>query len=131
MFKFLKQNKLITLLIGMVSLLLTGLIASTLSWYAAVNSFSPNDVVSSVITSYFHCGSGTQADPYVITRPIHYYNMVYLHETNYGFSSSTYFQFGYDLDNDGYKEFYSYDDNGVLQWQEAGQNDEVIKHCHL
>lgn len=129
MFKFLKHNKLITLLIGMIGLLLVGLIASTLSWYQVTNNFNPVNVTSSVITQYFDSGSGTQASPFVITRPIHYYNLVRLQEGNEYQVNGTpfadaelWFQFGKkDLDgnaataDDNVYQFYDYNDSGVLQ----------------
>lgn len=74
------------------------------------------DFRGSVVTSYFHCGTGTGDDPYVITRPVHLYNLTMLYQKLEGFDEEqNYFQIGYDLDNDGDLEVYNYNDAGELQ----------------
>ena len=95
---------------------LTAVIVSTVSWYSVQMQITP-DVDSGIILSYFESGDGTQADPYVITRPVHYYNLVRLMEMDYeGFNgNSTYFEFGKDLDSSGTYKFYNYDNYGVQQ----------------
>ena len=66
----------------------------------------------SIFTTYFHCGTGTQNDPYVITRPQHLYNLTMLYQKLNGFdSTSAYFQIGYDLNNDGDLEVYGENDH--------------------
>jgi hypothetical protein len=57
------------------------------------------------LRSYFQKGSGTSADPYVISRPLHFYNLTRLQNLGI-FSSKTYFSLGYDINNDGKLEFY-------------------------
>ena len=114
-----KTSRIITVL-GLNSVVLSvGVVIATISWYNAKQEIIPTDnVPSSILTGYFESGNGTQGNPYVITRPIHYYNLVKLQETNYGFDSNTYFQFGKQgLDTSAPTEykFYSYDNNGVLQ----------------
>ncbi len=59
--------------------------------------------------SYFHCGTGKEDDPYVITRPRHLFNLSRLQALGV-FSEKNYFQLGYDLDGDGQYKFYE-DDN--------------------
>ena len=74
------------------------------------------DFKGSVVTSYFHCGTGTEDDPYVITRPVHLYNLTMLYQKLEGFDEEqNYFQVGYDLDKDGDLEVYNYNDAGELQ----------------
>ncbi len=60
------------------------------------------------LRSYFHCGTGSKDDPYVITRPRHLYNLSHLQALGV-FSEQKYFQLGYDLDGDGDLEFYASD----------------------
>ncbi len=60
------------------------------------------------LRSYFHCGTGSEEDPYVITRPRHLYNLSHLQALGV-FSEKKYFQLGYDLDGDGTLEFYKSD----------------------
>lgn len=113
----------IGLLLGANSVVLSAaVIVSTISWYAADMNIFP-DVDSGIVLSYFDRiedapgDLGSSTNPYVITRPIHYYNLVHLMETNYeGFNgNSTYFQFGKDLDDSGINKFYNYDNNGIQQ----------------
>lgn len=131
MFKFLKKSKLLTTLSLLSMASLTAVVVSTMAWFTDVRNFVPTDVSSSVITSYFDSGSGTQSDPFVITRPIHYWNLVYLQENNemqingVPFADATlYFQFGKKdadgitgTDDDDIYLFYEYDNNGVLQYE--------------
>ncbi len=60
------------------------------------------------LRSYFHCGTGSEEDPYVITRPRHLYNLSHLQALGV-FSEKKYFQLGYDLDGYGNLEFYKND----------------------
>ena len=87
----------------------------TLAWLAAATtSLDINTLNGGVISQYFDSGSGTQDDPYIITRPVHLYNMTELYDKWEGFAEENhYFQLGKDIDNDGDLEFYAYDDNGV------------------
>jgi len=57
------------------------------------------------LRSYFQKGSGTQDDPYVIARPLHFYNLTRLQNLGI-FGSKTYFSLGYDINHDGNLEFY-------------------------
>ena len=69
-----------------------------------------------IVASYFHCGNGTQDNPYVITRPKHLYNLTMLYEELDGFADEEhYFQLGYNLDGQEGLEFYNYDDLGIQQ----------------
>ena len=105
----------------LIGMLVAGLFAS-IAWFdPGLNTFSAS-ITGSVVEEYFHCGSGTQNDPFVITRPIHYYHMTefFQRETvlptsngNAIFGSDyLYFQVGYDLNSDGQLEVYDYDNTG-------------------
>ena len=62
------------------------------------------------LRSYFHCGTGTQEDPYVITRPKHLFNLSRLQSLGV-FSEPKHFQLGYNLDNSGTYKVYKNDDS--------------------
>ena len=88
----------------------------SLAWFFNTTADIVPNPTGEVITSYFHCGSGTEEDPYVITRPVHLYNLTRLYEDLDGFAeANNHFQLGYDLDNDGDLECYTYNDHGVYQ----------------
>lgn len=92
------------------------LVSMSFAWFFNTTADIVPNPTGEVITSYFHCGLGTEEDPYVITRPVHLYNLTRLYEDLDGFAeANNYFQLGYDLDNDGDLEFYSYSDSGVYQ----------------
>ena len=91
-------------------------IGVSFAWFFNTTADIVPNPTGEVITSYFHCGSGTEDDPYVITRPVHLYNLTRLYEDLDGFAeANNHFQLGYDLDNDGDLECYAYNDHGVYQ----------------
>ncbi len=104
------------LIIFSVALFLLTIVSSAVyAWLAGSGSIPCDLVDGSIITQYFHCGDGSKDNPFVITRPVHYYNMVYLQQRLEGFAESGYyFQLGYDFNTDGNYEFYNYDDDGIL-----------------
>ena len=127
-----KKTRLIAILSANVAVLSAALIVSTVSWFSSMEPIEPkDDIPSAILTAYFdkidlpdgfdetQNPHGTVLNPYVITRPVHYYNLVRLHELgSYGFSSETYFQFGKtfeDADDPTAPLFYTYSDSGVLQ----------------
>lgn len=108
-------NSIIRLAI-MVSSITCVVIAFTYAKYfdSLTNDYANNEGLPGDIglRSYFHTGTGTKQDPYVITRPIHYYNLTRLQNlgifdlntSHAGDSTNSsdhryYFQVGYDLDN--------------------------------
>jgi len=113
--KFTRKSKFITFMVMQLMTITTALVLSTVSWFGSTDYFSPENAKSSVLISYFdedYAGDGTRAKPYVITKPIHYYNLIYLQESGYNFTSNTYFQFGgYGLDTSKPTEykFYKFD----------------------
>ena len=99
----------------------SGLLAS-IAWFENGRNNLDVDIGGSVVEEYFHCGDGSAEHPYVITRPIHYYHLVEFFQRETSLSASSefgtdylYFQVGYDIDNDGDLEVYSYDDQGIYQ----------------
>ncbi|MBQ0109019.1 MAG: hypothetical protein KBS44_01915, partial [Clostridiales bacterium] len=117
-------------------------VGTTFAWLAGNKEIECDDMQGSIITQYFHCGTGTEDDPFVITRPIHYYNLIYLYQRKEGFADENYhFQLGYDIggNDDGVLDegeewlFYSYDDEGnvipgeyVKELNMAGYSDGVL-----
>lgn len=109
------NKKIATLILG-ISTTLAVSAGVSFAWLYNISADIDMDASGEIVTSYFHCGSGTEDDPYVITRPVHLYNLTRLYEDLNGFAEeNNYFQLGYDLDNDGDLEFYSYSDSGIYQ----------------
>jgi hypothetical protein len=71
----------------------TTLAAFALTWQTKEK---PNNGTVGIL-SYFHCGSGKEDDPFVITRPRHFYNLSLLQNLGAFSSGSYYFQIGYAL----------------------------------
>lgn len=116
MLKFFRKSKLAGMLYIQVMAILVASAVSCVAWFSSVQTSINTDIPSSILTSYFHSGTGTELDPFVITRPVHYYNLVNLWENNYdGFDidGGPHFQLGYKFDSTNY-QFESYNDNGVL-----------------
>lgn len=114
------RRKLVTIVWSTITLgcLASGLLAS-IAWFASANKFDV-DITGSVVDAYFHDGTGTENDPFIITRPIHYYHLVEFfqrvtkldEDAEFG-KDYLYFQIGTDLDNDGYADVYEYDNQGI------------------
>ena len=122
-----KIKILLSTIVGLLSVctLATGFTYAWLSTATTVIDF--DNAGGGIVSSYFHCGTGDEKDdptttdivegPYVITRPVHLYNLVELiyADSEYFEVYDKYFQLGYDLDGDGETlEFYNYDSHGVL-----------------
>src|SRR5574344_352876 len=58
------------------------------------------------LRSYFQEGTGTSDNPFVISRPVHFYNLTRLQNIGIFSDKKYYFSLGYDTDGDGTKEFY-------------------------
>ena len=112
--------------IAIISMITSGLIASA-AWFAPKENTFKANVSGSVVEEYFHCGNGTEVNPFVITRPIHYYHLVefFQRKTVLPVTGGTvtfgtdylYFQIGYDLDDNSSNglEVYTYDNYGDYQ----------------
>ena len=105
-------------------------LAASVAWFVPEQNAFIATVDGSVVEEYFHCGTGTEADPFVITRPIHFYHLVEFFQRKTvlpisGGSSVTfgtdylYFQIGYDLDENSSNglEVYAYNNDG--SWAET------------
>lgn len=94
----LRKNRAIFLSLGIV---LSGAIA--LGSYVTYALFQDNKTGEGSyygqvgLRSYFQKGTGTEADPFVISRPIHFYNLTRLQNLGV-FTSKLYFALGYDPD---------------------------------
>lgn len=84
---------------------MTALVAVTVGFSAYVTAAAFNKTKNLEPTggevslrSYFQKGSGTEADPFVIARPIHFYNLSRLQNLGV-FSSKNHFVLGYDPNN--------------------------------
>lgn len=110
-----RKTKITLSLLTAFSALACGLAGFCFAWLTgATTDINISDLRGGVISQYFHCGDGSENDPFVITRPVHLYNMTELYDKLDGFADSDYhFQLGYDLDSDGDLEVFNYDDNGV------------------
>ena len=101
----------------------------SLTWFAKMNSIDDLHIGGSVLSQYFDSGTGTQADPFVITRPKHWENLVWLHnnvsnfyqaiadgENNQGQQNDQgyYFQVGKQVNGAGEYYVYNYLDNGLI-----------------
>jgi len=110
-----KLKYLLSTIILSAAVLITG-ISVSFAWLYNITADIETNTTGEILASYFHTGTGSEEDPYVITRPVHLYNLTQLYELKEGFAEeNNYFQLGYDLDNDGDLEFYNYDDSGALQ----------------
>ena len=95
-----------------------GVAGFSLAWLSgAKTEVDMNSAHGGVVSQYFHCGSGTEQDPYVITRPVHLYNLTQLYKLKPEefATNNIHYQVGYDLDgNSNTLEVYEYE-NGVFQ----------------
>lgn len=66
------------LVFNIVSLVLIAIVLTTLgySWFTVPRNSIDTSVTGKLVQEYFHCGSGKEDDPFVITRPVHYYHLV-------------------------------------------------------
>ena len=110
-----KRKGIIATLISLIGLSLASL-SFSFSWFMSANDhLDIKETKGGIITQYFHCGDGSENNPFVITRPVHLYNMTELYDKLPGFATENYhFQLGYDLEDNGKLEFYNYDDNGKI-----------------
>ncbi|MBQ0099351.1 MAG: hypothetical protein KBS91_02250 [Firmicutes bacterium] len=121
-------SKKITAIIVLLAMLIVSVfIGVSYSWlFVGSNEVNLQLDSGSFILQYFHTGDGTKNNPFVITRPIHYYHMVELYQRRPDFAKGNledkdigqpyYFQIGYNLDNskDGSLEVFNYDDTGAV-----------------
>ena len=110
-----RRNFIISLLVFLCGILTTA-VGISFAWLSgATTEVNVEPLTGGVISQYFHCGTGTENDPYVITKPVHLYNLTELYTLEDSFADEVYyFQLGYDLENNGTLEFYEYDNDGKI-----------------
>ncbi|MBO7536183.1 MAG: hypothetical protein J6T34_03465 [Bacilli bacterium] len=123
-----KVAKKLYLTIAAFLVIALSMLSITYAWIRSADNTIHAAVSGKVVQERFHTGDGTQSNPYVITKPIHYYHMVefFQRETsisvtingntvtsNFG-SDFIYFQLGYDFDGNGAYKVYAYNDQGDI-----------------
>lgn len=83
------------------------------AWLSWIYRQDITEFDGSLYTGYFYTGTGEPDDPYIITRPIHYQNMLKLMQYDTVFCTKSY-KIGYDLDGDGSIKVFNYGDDGKL-----------------
>lgn len=74
--------KVTTAILLCVSILLFS--ATTYSWFKDGNAYGfPTNFGGSAMPAYFESGDGTEDDPYVISKPVHLYNLAWLQYLGY------------------------------------------------
>ena len=84
MLKFLKKNITALGLSLIVTTLSASLIISTVSWFSS-SEITNLRINSGVVSSYFEPvadSDGSQANPYVIARPVQLFNLMHLMQSN-------------------------------------------------
>ena len=82
----------------------------TIAWFTGIGGQTASNVDGDIgLRAYYHCGSGSIDDPYVITRPSHLYNLARLQNRGI-YPEKRYFQIGL-IENEG-DEPYVLDDEG-------------------
>ena len=72
-----KKLRIETLKLILVFALILGTITTSVyGWFSSKANTISTRVTGSIVFEYFHCGDGSEENPFVITRPIHYYHMV-------------------------------------------------------
>ncbi len=107
----------------LVALVLCG---AAIAWYIGETRVELEPIEGTILLQYFHCGTGTEDDPFVITRPIHFYHLIELYQRLPAFASANYyFQIGYDLggNNDGSLDEDEGEEWLVYDYNSAGTTD--------
>ena len=135
-----KRKTVITSLVAMIGVLV-GALSVSLTWFAKMNSIDDLEIGGSVLKQYFDSGTGTQADPFVITRPKHWENLVWLHNNVSNFYQAIteeqvdpqqqndqgyYFQVGKQIDGQGQYYVYDYTDEGLINPNNSSMNSRTL-----
>lgn len=132
-----KKHKLLVFILISLFAVCCGLATySSVAWFARQNINTDEHLSGGAITNYFHVGlNGNQTDyvgdgeenPFIITLPKHYYNLVNLYQKVSDYSDQHYyFQVGAKLkgENGGFW-VYDVDENGQMQKAEVGYTGDV------
>jgi len=90
------MNKKAILIISGLFIATIASVSSSFAWFLSGNKLkSSNNLGGEYISSYFHAGTGAVDDPFEITKPFHYENLVKLHYEHTEFAQQEYyFRFG-------------------------------------
>lgn len=140
------RSKLVAKLLIFVLFALSAIVTVSYGWFFKAQNEIDAGINGGMVEEYFHCGSGQEDDPFVITRPIHYSHMVEFFqrttnlpvvyrgsgenvvEVKFG-TDYLYFQIGVSeakladpsaADNDPQKYVFEYNDNGEIVRDEEG-----------
>ncbi len=136
------KTKTIAVIAALAALFVTNV---TFAWFTgSSNSVSPQ-IDGGLIKEYFHSGSGSEDDPFVITRPVHYYHMVEFFQRTTALPLTSgqnavkalfgkeylYFRIGAELDenNEGVYYVYSYYDDGTCEYETDENGNKTPKLC--
>lgn len=127
-------RKIVIYLTAIIMILMLGF-SATYAWISSSQNTISIKIAGKIVQEYFHSGTGTEKDPFVITRPIHYYHLVefFQRETEFELTDEEqnaivrlfgteflYFQLGSkDMDKDGVEEqaspmVFAYDNSGDM-----------------
>ena len=135
-----KRKTVITSLVAMIGVLV-GALSVSLTWFAKMNSIDDLEIGGSVLKQYFDSGTGTQTDPFVITRPKHWENLVWLHNNVSNFYQAItdeqvdpqqqndqgyYFQVGKQIEGQGEYYVYDYTDEGLINPNNSSMNSRTL-----
>ena len=137
-----KRKVVISSLIAVIGFLI-GALSVSLTWFAKMNSIADLSISGSVLSQYFDMGTGTQSDPFVITRPKHWENLVWLHNNVSNFYQAItddqvnpeqqndqgyYFQVGKlnEQLNDGVYYVYDYTNDGLINPNNTSMNSRTL-----
>ena len=136
-----KRKVVITSLVAIIGFLV-GALSVSLTWFAKMNSMSDLDELGgSVLSQYFDTGTGTQSDPFVITRPKHWENLVWLHNNVSNFYQAItdeqvdpeqqndqgyYFQVGKQVNGQGEYYVYDYTNDGIINPNNTALNSRTL-----
>lgn len=108
----------------MCALVTCSAISSTLAWFIAKDRIDTTSRIGGeVLSGYFHSGDGSSANPFTITTPLHYENMIRLHNEFDSFAEAGFnFQFGStDLNlatDPETPKFYKVNSDGTVNYNE-------------
>lgn len=118
------------ILILSLNIILSFLLIITVSFawlFSKPKDIDISNIGGQLLTNYFHSGNGTEESPFIITRPIHYYNLVHLYQKVEDYSENDYYyQLGTNLDGGEEIYVYNYDNSGNLI-----ENDPYSKELNL
>lgn len=102
-------------------------IGSSLGWFTGNNRIETDpNLGGSVLEGYFHDGKGTSSEPFTITTPRHYENLIKLHYSTADFAKAGYFfefgKKGLDPEKPNEAVFYSTNDNGKVDFNSFSKN---------